>query len=332
MSKVFGFMDDQRKEFLKVKHEEAQRFIDPDTGKIYAHMVERVKCPVCDVDDSIPVFMKAGFEFVKCKHCGLLHVNPQLTMEVQDEIYKNSKTADHWIKLQNKGTEKGWNADKKYLPALDHLGALYPDRGKLLDVGCSTGQFLNLAKSDGWDVRGIELNVPASEIARQEYGLEVSNDKLEDCNYEPKSFDIVSLWGVLEHLTDPNKMLLEAKRFLKPGGHLLFFVPNGHSLIVRLSREHNSTVSGRAHLWYFTPATTTKLLNKNGYNKAIEYTILPQVHEIEHFLQYNPLYVEPETVCEEEFSIPDDLRAPLEKYITDNKLGYKMVTIAQLRD
>lgn len=329
MTKVFDFMDSDRQEFLRIKHEEATRFIDPATGKIHAHMVERVNCPVCEVDDSIWVFTKGGFDFVKCRHCGLLHVNPQLTASTQDSIYKQSKTAEHWIKVQKKNKEQCWNADRKYLPALQELARLCPGRGKLLDVGCSIGQFLTLARDAGWETQGIELNAHAAEIARQDYGLSVIEAKIEDANIPDETFDVVTLWGVFEHLTDPNGMLRSVRRILKKDGLLLLFVPNGHSLIIRLSREHNSTVSGRAHLWYFTPATMEKMLNKNAFSKASEFSILPQLHEIEHFLQYNTLYREPETVGPEEFVIPLELRSALERYVTENKLGYKLITIAR---
>ena len=329
MAKVFDFMDKDRQEFLRIKHEEAMRFIDPATGKIHAHMVERVNCPVCDIDDSVWVFSKAGFDFVKCRHCGLLHVNPQLTAETQDSIYKQSKTAEHWIKVQKKTKEQDWNAEKKYLPALEELRRIYPQRGKLLDVGCSIGQFLTLARDNGWNVQGIELNADAAAIARRDYGLSILEKKIEEAGFEDGEFDVITLWGVFEHLTDPNGMLQSIRRILKQGGLALFFVPNGHSLIIRLTREHNSTVSGRAHLWYFTPETMDTMLRKCGFEKASEFSILPQLHEIEHFLQYNTLYREPDTACPEEFVIPSELRNALEQYVNENKLGYKLVTIGR---
>jgi len=332
MKKVFDFMDADRQEFLRIKHQEAMRFIDPITGKIYAHMVERVNCPVCDVDDSTWVFSKAGFDFVKCRHCGLLHVNPQLTASTQDSIYKQSKTAEHWIKVQQKNKEQSWNADRKYLPALSELASLYPQRGKLLDVGCSIGQFLTLARDAGWSVQGIELNADAAAIARRDYGLSIIEKKIEEAGIDDGEFDVVTLWGVFEHLTDPNGMLKSIRRILKKDGLVLFFVPNGHSLIIRLSREHNSTVSGRAHLWYFTPATMGKMLQKNGFEKAAEFSVLPQLHEIEHFLQYNTLYREPEAIGPEEFVIPPEIRGALERYMNENKLGYKLITIARKVD
>lgn len=331
-NKVFDFMDKDRREFLRIKHEEALRFIDPATGKIHAHMVERVNCPVCDLDDSVWVFSKAGFDFVKCRHCGLLHVNPQLTAETQDSIYKKSKTAEYWIKVQKKTKEQTWNAEKKYLPALQELRRIYPQGGKLLDVGCSIGQFLTLARDDGWKVQGIELNADAATIARRDYGLSILEQKIEEAGFEDGEFDVVTLWGVFEHLTDPSGMLKTIRRILKKGGLALFFVPNGHSLIIRLTREHNSTVSGRAHLWYFTPYTMEKILHKSGFEKAAEFSILPQLHEIEHSLQYNTLYHEPEVLCPEEFTIPAELRDALSHYIDKNKLGYKLITIGRKID
>lgn len=331
MTKVFDFMDKDRKEFLRIKHEEAKRFIDPGTGKIHAHMVERITCPVCDVDDSVWVFDKAGFDFVKCRHCGLLYVNPQLTAEVQDSIYKQSKTADHWIKVQKKTKEQTWNKEKKYSPALDELRRIYPQGGRLLDVGCSIGQFLSLARDEGWDVKGVELNADAAAIARRNYGLTVHEKKLEEAGFADSEFDVVTLWGVFEHLTDPNGMLQSIRCVLKKDGLVLLFVPNGHSLIIRMTREHNSTVSGRAHLWYFTPETMDKILRQNGFEKASEFSVLPQVHEIEHFLQYNTLYREPE-VESSEFSMPTEVREMLERYIDENKLGYKLITIGRKID
>lgn len=332
MGKIFDFMDEDRQAFLRIKHEEAYRFIDSATGKIYDHLVQRVDCPVCDVDDSVWVFDKGGFDFVKCRHCGLLHVNPQLKPETQDAIYKQSKTADWWIRVQKKTREQEWNAEKKFLPALRELNRMYPGKGKLLDVGCSIGQFLTLARDSGWDVQGVELNTDAAAIARRDYGLRVHEKKLEEAGFTAGEFDVVTLWGVLEHLTDPNHMLQNIGGLLKKNGLALFFVPNGHSLIIRMTRGHNSTVSGRAHLWYFTPATMDRILFKNGFEKTVEFSVLPQLHEIEHFLQYNTLYREPEVECSEEFSIPVEAREVMERYMNRNKLGYKLITIGRKVD
>ena len=96
-----------------------------------------------------------------------------------------------------------------------------------------------------------------------------------------------------------------------------------------MTKEHNPSASGRAHLWYFTPRIMEKILKKHKLNKIQEFTILPQLHEIQHFLQYNQLYVESETLCPEEFIIDKSIDEILEKYIIKNKPGYKHYSLGQ---
>jgi 2-polyprenyl-3-methyl-5-hydroxy-6-metoxy-1,4-benzoquinol methylase len=329
MTKVFDFIDEAREKLWLDKREEIMALVDPETNKVYQHMVSRVNCPICDIDNVTWVFGKEGFDFVRCRQCGLLHVNPQLKPDVAESFYKQSKTATNWIRVQRGSKEQDWNAQKKYLPALKELEQLRPDGGRLLDVGCSIGQFLNISRDYGWLGEGIELNHEAAEFARQKYGLTVFDKKLEDLGLEDESYDLITLWGVLEHLTHPNLILKDVRRLLKKNGLLLLFVPNGHSLIVRLTRYYNSTVSGRAHLWYFTPKTIGQILNNNGFRKKIEFSVLPQLHEIQHFLQYNILYKEPDILCDDEFVFDDDVKEVLEKYIDKKKMGYKLITIAE---
>lgn len=329
MGKVFEFIDSTRETLWKEKRKEILALIDPETNKVYKHYVERSNCPICEIDDAVWVFEKEGFEFVKCRSCGLLHVNPQLKSDIAESFYKKSKMATNWIKLQQGAKEQDWNAQRKYLPALEKLNCLKPDRGRLLDVGCSIGQFLKLSTQFGWECEGIELNHDAAEFARNEYGLKVYEEKLEDLKLDKESYDIITLWGVLEHLTDPNNILDSIHKLLKKDGLLLLFVPNGNSLLVRVTREHNSTVSGRAHLWYFSPRTIGQILEKNGFRKEDEFSVLPQLHELSHFLQFNTLYKEPSMHCEEEFTLSDKEKKIMEQYIDRNKMGYKLITIAK---
>jgi len=330
MTKVFDFIDQAREKLWEDKHQEIMSLVDPETQKVYQQMVSRVTCPICDIDDANWVFEKEGFDFVKCRHCGLLFANPQLKPDVAESFYRKSKTAANWINVQAGAKEQDWNSQKKYVPALKELQALKPAGGRLLDVGCSIGQFLNISKEFGWAGEGIELNHDAAEYARREFGLTVYEQKLEQLEQDEGAYDLITLWGVLEHLNDPNMMLQTVHRFLKKDGLLLLFVPNGHSLIVRLTREHNSTVSGRAHLWYFTPKTIGKILAKNGFNKKIEFSVLPQLHEIQHFLQYNTMYEEPKMLCDDELVFDDETKNSLEAFINAKKMGYKLVTIAEL--
>ncbi|MDO8748016.1 MAG: class I SAM-dependent methyltransferase [Candidatus Omnitrophota bacterium] len=190
---------------------------------------------------------------------------------------------------------------------------------------------MDLSRNYGWEPIGVELNKEAAHYARDHYKLPVHIDYLENLDFPDSSFDLITMWGVIEHLSDPNRMLRESKRLLRQNGLLLLFVPNGHSLIIRIMRHYNSTVSGRAHLWYFTPATIGRLLNKNGYSKLHEFSVLPQIHEIIHFLQHNVPYVESECTCEEEFQLTELEQQSLSETVNKRKLGYKLITIAEKR-
>jgi len=329
MEKIFDFIDEARQDLWRHKHNEIMALVDPKTNKVYDHMVSRVHCPICDIEDVVWVFEKEGFDFVKCRHCGLLHTNPQLNSDVAESFYKKSKTAKNWIRVQQGSKEQNWNLKKKYLPALQALQHLKPEGGRLLDVGCSIGQFLNISKEFGWNGEGIELNHDAAEFAMKEFGLKVYEEKLEDLGLQEGYYDLITLWGVLEHLNNPNSMLRTVHSLLRKEGLLLLFVPNGHSLVMRLTRYYNSTVSGRAHLWYFTPRTIGRILEKNDFKKKEELSVLPQLHEIEHFLQLNILYKEPDMICDEEFIFTDDEKKALETYMDKKKLGYKLITIAE---
>jgi 2-polyprenyl-3-methyl-5-hydroxy-6-metoxy-1,4-benzoquinol methylase len=332
VKKVFDFIDETRGALWQHKHNEIMALIDPKTNKVYEHLVTRIKCPICEAEDASWVFEKEGFDFVKCRQCGLLYVNSQLKAEVAESFYKKSKTAEYWIKVQQGSKEQDWNAKNKYLPALKQLRRIKPVGGRLLDIGCSIGQFMKISAEFGWKAEGVELNRDAAEFARRECGLKVYDKPLEELGLENESYDLITLWGVLEHLSDPVLMLKNVHNLLKSDGLLLLFVPNGHSLLVRLTRYYNSTVSGRAHLWYFTPRTIGQILKKNGFEKEREFSVLPQIHEIIHFLQYNTLYKEPETICDEEFVLNDEEKSLLEDYINRKKLGYKLITIAKKND
>jgi len=329
LKKVFEYLNNDREAFTKNKQNEAVSLVDPETKKVSLDLVNRVKCPICNVDNANWCFEKEGFDFVKCRHCGLLYVNPQLKTDVTESFYKNSKTAEAWIGLQKNKKEQEWNFINKYKPALECISKIKPKGGRLLDIGCSIGQFIYESKQYGWQPEGIELNHDAAEIARKEYGQTVYEEKLENLELAEKSYDLITLWGVLEHLTDPNDMLQKVYKYLKDDGLVLSFVPNAHSMIVRMTRNYNSTVSGLAHLWYFSPKTIDKFYIKNGFRKVMEFSVLPQVHEIQHFLQYNILYKEPNMLCDEELVFQEEERSVITNLINRNKMGYKLITIAK---
>ena len=138
-------------------------------------------------------------------------------------------------------------------------------RGRLLDVGCSAGLFLELARDAGWDVHGIEPSEWLAERARARLGGElISCSSFEQTPLSDATFDVVCLWDVLEHVTDPDQVLAKASRILRPGGILALNVPNLQSRIARLLGPRWPLLLPE-HLFFFSPASLRLLFARHGF-------------------------------------------------------------------
>jgi SAM-dependent methyltransferase len=137
----------------------------------------------------------------------------------------------------------------------------------VLDVGCASGSYLLALRDKGWDVHGIEIDAGAARYAREQHGLPVRAGAAEAVlsEYSEEQFDLVTMWHVLEHLHDPYRVLSEAHRIIKPGGTLMFEVPNYASLPSTLFGKYWFTLEAPRHLYHFTPRTLTRMLSKAGF-------------------------------------------------------------------
>jgi SAM-dependent methyltransferase len=112
-------------------------------------------------------------------------------------------------------------------------------------VGCGTGFFLHLAKSDGWQVEGIEISTGNAERARREFQIGVHRSDFLAVPLEPASLDVITMWDFLEHAREPWKVLKQARRVLRPGGRLVVFTINLASLFNRLAHWGTTLSRGR---------------------------------------------------------------------------------------
>lgn len=137
-------------------------------------------------------------------------------------------------------------------------------KGKLLDIGSSTGFFLSEAKNRGWQTVGIEFSAWSKKIAEDRFGLEIYAKPLEELNWPKESFDAVAMLDVIEHLTDPRQVLREAGKILKPGGTLVLTTPDSGSWLARRAKEKWYAVLP-GHLFYFSPKALTRTLEETGF-------------------------------------------------------------------
>lgn len=133
-------------------------------------------------------------------------------------------------------------------------------KGKLLDIGAGTGDFLTVAKNDGWQTVGIEPSEKAKEIAIKK-GVNFAQDL---ASLESNSFDIITMWHVLEHVPNLEEYISELKRLIKPSGTIIIAVPNFKSYDAKYYGEFWAAFDVPRHLWHFSKTAIQKLFaNEN---------------------------------------------------------------------
>lgn len=199
-----------------------------------AVLLQSTWCVVCGSDDPRPyrrdmyAIGALRFHLVRCGQCGFVYVNPRPDAATMARLYSD---ADYYNYGYNLGVEP-----VNYFERRDELLASY-DRtvadlerelcgpGDLLELGSAGGFLLEAARRRGWRVRGIEVSTPAVRYSRSEFGLDIFEGTIEECDFEPESFDVVIADNVLEHCDDPLRALRLMRRLLRPGGHLVVIVP-----------------------------------------------------------------------------------------------------------
>ncbi|MBM4263587.1 MAG: class I SAM-dependent methyltransferase [Deltaproteobacteria bacterium] len=143
----------------------------------------------------------------------------------------------------------------------------YKGQGRILDVGCGAGSYLYRLKQWGWKTYGIEPSPAAAQQARA-LGLDVQQGTLRDAKYPDSYFDVVRLSNVLEHLPNPREVFAQIRRILKPDGIVYVTVPNTHSLIFWLFREHWFALDAPRHVISYSPKTLRVLCDASGFDIA----------------------------------------------------------------
>jgi SAM-dependent methyltransferase len=154
---------------------------------------------------------------------------------------------------------------------LNTVQQLFPERGRLLDVGCWTGDFVQAAAAAGWSAAGIELSAKAAHFATTR-NLDVRCCTLSTSAFPSASFDVVTMLDVLEHVLDPLRDLERARSLLKVNGAIVVRVPNTvfHLPKTRICRclgiaDHG--LQTRYHLNHFTPRTLGLVLQRAGFDR-----------------------------------------------------------------
>jgi len=217
-------------------------------------------CPICGSASTGMLFQK----HYKCKNCGLIFFEYTLNVadlaKIYDEKYFRGKVYCDYI--QEKTFRK-----KLFLEKLNLIKTYIPPNGKVLDVGCATGFFLEVMRKLGYETYGIEVSDYASNYARNMLKLNVITGDLLSASFPDDFFDIITMFDVLEHLPNPIETLAECSRIIKRGGILIIETLNADSLIFKILKQNWPLFSPPYHLFYFNQKNIGLLLDKCKFER-----------------------------------------------------------------
>ncbi len=240
-------------------------------------LLQAVPCGLCGADDAdvvydarydpqdttdlVATFRASGDELlidrlVKCRRCGLQYINPRLRDDLIFAGYTQGEDPTYVSQLAAR--------ERTFAASLAEIERLAGRRGRLLDIGTAAGAFVAAAATRGWDAEGCEPNSWMAEWGAKHYGIRIRQGSVFDQPYDAGSFDVVTLWDVIEHTPDPRAVLERCHSLLKPGGLLIVNYPDIGSWIARgLGRRWLFLTS--VHLWYFDRQTIRQMLERTGF-------------------------------------------------------------------
>ena len=320
-----------RDRYFAAKERELEELLDPETGMLSARFSRLIACPLCGGSGHTSLFVKRGYPIVRCNECALVFANPQVDESLILEEYRatTARANDLWVDVLL--SDRQLELDRQKFDEI--LDELEPYRGhrRLLDVGTSIGLFLRLALDRGWDAVGNEFGERARAVARERFGVEVSDRPLDELSDEERSFDVVTLNSVLEHVNEPRAMLSRIRRLLRPGGALFVIVPNVDSLACRVLHERAATFDGRNHLVYFSPKTLGRILETEGFEVVETHTRVSSLDPVLEWLAYEPPYSGRDLDTDALAAEVGARRQEIERLIEELQLGYKLHCLALCR-
>jgi 2-polyprenyl-3-methyl-5-hydroxy-6-metoxy-1,4-benzoquinol methylase len=204
---------------------------------------------------------KENFELLLDEELQLLKTHPQPSLEMLPKYYESEDYISHTDSKRSL-FEKMYQIIKSYSlnKKVSLLHSFHPEKGTLLDIGSGTGDFLATAKKVGWQITGIEPNEKAKTIAKSKGVTFVDN--LESIPNE--TFDIITMWHVLEHVPDLENQIKTLKRLLKPNGTIIIAVPNYKSYDAKYYGAFWAAYDVPRHLWHFSKTAIEKLFAKEN--------------------------------------------------------------------
>ncbi len=256
----------------------------------HSALLERVPCFLCGADDYdvvyeaqyeretdvdlVQKFRASGDELlidqlVRCLRCGFQYVNPRLRGELILASYIEGEDPTYVSQLQAR--------ERTFEAALAEIEQTVGGRGRLLDIGTAAGAFVAAAARRGWQAEGCEPNRWLADWGAKHYAIRIQQGSVFEQPYADGSFDLITLWDVIEHTPDPRQMLERCRALLRPGGTLVVNFPDIGSWIAKaLGRRWLFLTS--VHLYYFDRRSMRRMLASTGFEVV---TVRPHFQRLE---------------------------------------------------
>lgn len=235
-----------------------------------------IKCPACKIATCTLFFeaddpkTKKGYQFFKCKNCKLVQINPHPESSDFERIYKLKNIHKNFTK--NNFLAKVFfkfpmsnNLFNLYLKMVkksrSKLVYNYKDGGRLLDVGFGDGKMLEAFSGSNWQLYGTEVNEFLAKKAQKNLKkTTLIISRLEEAGLPKNYFDTITFWHVLEHINNPEVVLRETQKLLKPNGIVIMEIPSGSSLFLNIFKKNWQQLIVPEHLYFYTEKSLKKLL------------------------------------------------------------------------
>ncbi|GFZ87486.1 hypothetical protein GCM10008018_37120 [Paenibacillus marchantiophytorum] len=242
-------------------------------------------CPLCEAPKSVPYHSYPNFTLVRCSECDLIY-RKQLSSIQTEQLIREIYDAE-WVAMRDRYAIDTLREHASFGVLL--LDMFSRQKGKLLEIGSGTGEFLWLARDAGWQVTGIEPSAVACEYAKERYDLNLRNELWTESLLEQgETFDAIVFWHVLEHISDPKSFLKQVKERLNPEGKVLFSVPNQHSLTNAMLGTSSPLLMEVDHLFHYGKEHLELLLSQCDY-ELVSLFSREEPSRLERDLQLNPL-------------------------------------------
>ncbi len=219
-------------------------------------------CQLCESEQSRLAFVKNGYAHFVCRNCGSVYVHPRPSSAELLEFYRLEQ-GDHLSQSCWQESHKhSWNLWKQTLQMARSRAGL----GRLLDVGCGSGEFLSFAQKMGWsDVEGIEVVPEIAEIAGQITGAKIYTTDFLQTPLAENSYAVITLWDVIEHLSNVPMVFERVSSLLKPGGIVIMGTVNQQGISMRFFKGDSLTVMPPEHLTFFTSKGMRRALRRQHF-------------------------------------------------------------------